>query len=146
MRSGLILALLLTASAAVAADDKPARRYDVEADLKTFPQSSPKEAFASVVKAIEMKRIDYLLAQLTDPAWVDGRVERSGDNFKQLLDEATAKLDDAAVKKLRRFLEEGDVETGETSAQIVLKDVKDWAVQLRKIGPRWYFVNSFKPQ
>ena len=53
---------------------------------------------------------------------------------------------DSAVKQLRRFLDEGDVESGEMTAQIVLKDVKDRAVQLRKIDKRWYFVNSFKPQ
>ena len=45
-------------------------------DLKTYPQATAKEALASVLKAVEAKRIDYLVAQLADPAYIDDRVQR----------------------------------------------------------------------
>src|SRR5438552_17204398 len=55
---------------------EPAARYGIAPDLKTFPQATAKEALASVLKAVEAKRFDYLVAQLADPEFVDDRVKR----------------------------------------------------------------------
>jgi hypothetical protein len=39
-----------------------------------FPQKTPREALASVIRAIEKGRIDYLAAHLIDPGFVDAKV------------------------------------------------------------------------
>src|SRR5690348_9777120 len=54
--------------------DKPVIRYGIELDIKKFPQNTPKDGLGSVLKAIGEKRFDYLLAHLTDPAFVDKQV------------------------------------------------------------------------
>jgi hypothetical protein len=130
-------------SGALAHGDSPATRHGVTADLKSFPQSTPKETLASVLKAIELKRFDYLLAHLADPEWVDNRAE--AESFKELVQETRAKLDAPTVKKLMRFLEEGEFETLDTQAVIRHKVIKDRVVRLRKIDKRWYFQQANKP-
>jgi hypothetical protein len=129
-------------------ETKPAGRYGIEPRLQTFPQNNPKEALASVLAAIEAKRIPYLLAQLTDPDWVDKRVkEIYGGRFDELVAETSMKLADnpAAVKELRRFLKEGEWDEGENAASAKLKDVKNRQVFLRKVGTRWFLENRQKP-
>lgn len=142
MRPGLAL-LILTALAA-----QPAERHDVKLDLKSYPQATPQEALTSVVKAIEDKRIDYLLAHLADPEFVDRRVAESGGRFDEVLQEARAKLQDdpGVVKQLRRFLKDGEWQTSGNSTSIRLKDIGDRSVYLRKIGDRWFMENRKKPE
>jgi hypothetical protein len=135
--------------AAQAPNEAPPRRYGIEANLRDYPQETPKEALASVLRAIERGRINYLLAHLADPAFVDKRVkEVYGGDFEELVRETTAKLTDnpATLKELQRFLKEGEWETGETTASAKLKDIKDRQVFFRKIGPRWYLENRQKPE
>jgi hypothetical protein len=134
---------------AQAPKEAPPRRYGIEANLRDYPQETPKETLASVLQAIERGRINYLLAHLADPAFVDKRVkEVYGGDFEELVRETTGKLADnpAAVKELQRFLKEGEWEAAETSASVKLKDVKDRQVFFRKVGPRWYLENRQKPE
>ena len=70
----LLLGLLILALPAQAARAAP--RYGIDADLKSYPQGTPKEALASVLKAIDGKRFDYLVAQLADPTFIDDRIKR----------------------------------------------------------------------
>src|SRR5207244_13125815 len=80
------------------------RRYGIEANLRDYPQETPKETLASVLRAIERGRINYLLAHLADPAFVDQRVkEVYGGDFEELVRETTGKLSDnpAAVQELQ---------------------------------------------
>jgi hypothetical protein len=145
---GAILAALAGLSwlaSAAAGGEKSTGRYGVVADLKSFPQATPKQALASVLKSVDLKRIDYLLAQLSDPQWVDGRVKVYEGGFPELVREASARLDPSAVKKLGRFLKEGEFETLDNTAFVRLKDVKDRVVRLRKIDGRWYLESRFKP-
>src|SRR5262245_48305379 len=76
-RAAAVLLVVLAAGAA-RADEKEAKgaRHGVALDLKGFPQGTAKEALASVLKAIDAKRIDYLVAQLADPAFIDARVKK----------------------------------------------------------------------
>ena len=143
-----ILFALVSVSFVTGAADPPARRYGIEADLKTFPQATPKEALASVLKAIDAKRIDYLLAHLADPQFVDQRVKENGGRFDALVEETTGKLvdDPSAAKQLRRFLREGEWKIDADSASVQLKDVSDRAVYLRKVGERWFLKNQRKPE
>ena len=126
-------------------NEKSLARHGVAADLESFPQATPKQALASVLKAVDLKRIDYLLAQLSDPGWVDERVKVYEGGFAELARETAGRLDPPAVKKLTRFLKEGAFETLDGTAVVRLKDVKDRVVRLRKIDSRWYLESRFKP-
>lgn len=144
-----IVLLCLIGVSGQEAKEIPPRRYGIEANLRDFPQETPKETLASVLRAIERGRINYLLAHLTDPGFVDKRVkEVYGGDFDELVRETTRKLADnpAAVKELGRFLKEGEWEGGDTTASAKLKDVKDRQVFFRKIGRRWYLENRQKPE
>jgi hypothetical protein len=149
MRFAFAPLVALACAAALAGADKPAAagaRFGVEPDLKTYPQGTPKEALASVLKAVEDKRIDYLLAQLADPDWVDGRLKKTDGDFKALVRETTAKLidDPGPAKRLQRFLKEGDWDEGAARATVKIKDDKEHAVFLRKIDDRWFLENDAK--
>jgi hypothetical protein len=133
----------------VAPEEKPLARYGIEPRLQTYPQSTPKETLASVIAAFEARRIPYLLAQLSDPDFVDKRVkEFYSGQFDELVRETSMKLADnpAMVKELRRFLKEGEWEERENAANVKLKDVKNHQVFFRKIGSRWYLENRQKPE
>lgn len=151
MRRCLAVAIALAVAVAPSrAEEKKAGepgRFGIQADLKAFPQGSAKETFASIFKAIEAKRIDYLLAQLTDPAFVEERVQRlHGGKFESQVAETSAKLDPLSVKQLRRFEEKGQWTEESTRAAVRLKEIADRAVYFRKIGPRWYLENHNKAE
>jgi hypothetical protein len=142
----MALSLLLTVAGLVHADEGGAR-YCIALDLKTFPQATPKEALTSVLKAIDAKRFDYLVAQLADPAWVDEHVKRyNGGRFEAQVEETRGRLDPGSIKLLRRFLSEGEWTDGDKEASVRLKDVPDRCLSLRKIEFRWYLENSSKPK
>jgi hypothetical protein len=141
---GAFLGLACTLAPAVA-DEKPAARYGVEADLKTYPQDSPKAALASVLKAAGDQQFDYLDAQLADPTFIDERVKRYyGGEFAEQVKDTRARLDPVTLKQLRRFLDDGDWTVDEATAVVRLKDVPDRAVYLRKKDGRWYMEHRSK--
>lgn len=145
-------AVLLLAPAMVAQsrqDDIPPSRYGVIQNLARYPQADPKQALASVLKAIEDQRIDYLLAHLADPEFVDDRVKQVyGGKFDELVRETKTKLADypASVKELERFAKEGEWQETKDSAVAKLKDVKERQVYMKKVGNRWYFENKQKAE
>jgi hypothetical protein len=135
--AGLVVLLALAA-------DAPGKRFGVESDLKTFPQATPREALASVLKAIELKRADYIVAQLADPDFVDRRVKET--SYDDLLAEATAKLiqDPGAAKQLRAFLEKGKWDEGDDEASVSLGEGADRIVSFRKAGDRWFLKQPYR--
>jgi hypothetical protein len=128
-------------------DSVPAKRYGIEADKVSFPQQSPQDTFASVLKAIERKRIEYLLAQLVDPKFVDDRVYHYKGNFDELVKETSARLasEPDLLRQLTRFFKEGEWKEDKSSATVSLKDVADRQVFFRRIGTRWFMENRVKP-
>jgi hypothetical protein len=150
MRIVLVCALLLSAGLVwpVAFGGEEPKRYEVTRNLKKYPQDEPKTTLASVVKAIEDRRIDYLLAHLADPEFVDDRVKLYGGNFEELVKETTARMVDnpAVLKELRRFLKEGKWKTSDTTAEVSLDDVKSRRVYLRKIDKRWFLEQRQQPE
>src|SRR5437868_6335757 len=99
MRPGFALLAVILMAAVLQAqqdqDDTPLRRYGVILNQQSYPQADYKQALASVMKAIDRQRIDYLLAHLADPDFVDERVkEVYGGNFDELVKETTTKLRD----------------------------------------------------
>jgi hypothetical protein len=142
MRLLFAVAFLFTANFA---DETPGKRYGVATDLKTYPQSTPQETLASIIKAIENKRIDYLVAQLADPPYIDERVQRLyAGKVEAQIDETKTKMDAAALKLLQRFQKDGECKSDKDSAIVQLKDNKERAIHLRRVGERWYLLNNSK--
>jgi hypothetical protein len=142
---GYLLMLCPAAAAQDTTDERPAMRYGLNAHLREFPQGTPKEALASVILAMEQGRIDYLLAQLSNPEFVDNRVKQvHGGKFEDLISETRTKLNDnpAVIKELRHFLQDGDWQIADNAASVQLKDLKNRQVHLKKIGERWFFENK----
>jgi hypothetical protein len=136
-------AVLLSFIVAGARADAP--RYGIAPDPKAYPQATPQEALASVLKAVEAKRFDYLAAQLADPTFVDDRVNRLfGGRFEMQVEETANQFSPAAAKLFGRFLKDGEWMTEKDTASVRLKDVKDRAVYFRRIGERWYLENRWK--
>jgi hypothetical protein len=131
-------AVLLGLLAVLAAPDKDSR-YGVALDTKTYPQATPKEALASVLKAAADRKFDYLVAHLADPTFVDDRVKKVyGGKFAEQVSDTKARLDPLTLKKLARFRDEGKWTVGKNEATVRLKDVKDRVVRLVKKDGRWY--------
>jgi hypothetical protein len=90
MRKMVLALTAFAAASALAAGQPPAdpkaakqlRTYGVVTRLRAFPQDTPQAAVRSVITAIEKGEIDYLVAHLMEPAFVDARVE---DRRQQLL-------------------------------------------------------------
>jgi hypothetical protein len=144
MRSVAALFLALIAGTALGAEALP--RYGQAPDLQNYPQATPQQALASVLKAVEDKRFDYLLAQLADPAFVDDRVKRlHGGSFEAAVEDSRQRLDPATVKLLGRFLKDGKWEERGDQAVARLELIQDRAVYLRRIDGRWFLEHRNKP-
>lgn len=145
----VLLGVVLVNSLQTQAPDqgKSGRRYGIEPDVELFPQNTAKDALASVIKAIDRGRIDYLLAQVADPQFVDNRVKVYGGNFDELVKETTTKLsqDPTELKEMRQILRDGEWQEGEGTASAHLKD-KERTVFFKKIGDRWYLENRQKDE
>jgi len=76
MRKSLVLTVLLGAWPVAAQDPAPPAppRYGVVAAQEAYPQRTPREALTSAVRAVERGKVDYLVAHLIDPKFVDARV------------------------------------------------------------------------
>jgi hypothetical protein len=129
---------------ALAAADAPGKRLGVDADLKNYPQGTPQVSLASVLKAIDMRRTEYIVAQLADPQFVDRRVKET--SYDELLAEATAKLvdDPGAAKQLRAFLKDGKWDIEESAASVCLKDGSGRSVSFCKTEGRWFMKQPYK--
>lgn len=140
MNAAVLTLTVLTMSLAQEKTD----RYGVALDGKAYPQATAKEALGSAVKAAEAKKVDYLVAQLADPTFVDDRVKRVyGGKFEEQVRDTSARLDPFAVKQLKRFLDEGKWEETKEQATVTLDGVKDRRVRLLKKGERWYLANDW---
>jgi hypothetical protein len=73
------LAWMLAWMTPLAAQEEPAaklaKRFNFTFEAGLYPQQTPQEALQSIIKALDTKKIDYLLAHLADPRFVDDRIE-----------------------------------------------------------------------
>jgi hypothetical protein len=147
MRAGTLLPAFLAvllASPLTAQSAKQGTRYGQALDLETFPQKTAKQALASVIKAIDDRKIAYLVAQLADPVFIDDRVKRVyGGNFEEQVQDTRSRLDPLSLKQLKRFQKEGKWTIDKVSAVVQLEDVKDRSVRLVRKGGRWYLEHHF---
>ncbi|HLW68760.1 MAG TPA: hypothetical protein VKS79_25805 [Gemmataceae bacterium] len=147
MRLGMALVCVFAVGTAAWAQEKkaepPPPRYGVKADLEAYPQGSAKEAMKSIATALERTRVDYILAHLTDPLFVDSRVKEFNGNFEGLVRDTEEHLADPKRRQeFVRFLKEGTVEESGTSAKVTLKDVPKKQMTLRQSGGRWFLDNE----
>ncbi len=158
MRTGCLLVSFAVAGFVGAQDqDNASKRYGFDLNLAFYPQKTPQETILSVVKAIENKRMDYLLAQLADPRFVDEAVAAYKTTIRQGSDKAKVFLafdrlvvetaqyfleDPTLLKELRAFGKEGEFETSDTQASGTLKTVQGRKVFLRKLEDRWFLENK----
>lgn len=147
MRLAVAIGIALCCTTVQGQDVKPLTRHGVVAIFNKYPQSTPKETLESVLKALEAQHVDYVLAHLTDPVFVDRRVKEYGGKFEELVEESRVKLanNPSVLPQLRRFLKAGEWDKGEETISVKLKEVRDQQVVLKKIGNRWFLVNLMKP-
>jgi hypothetical protein len=152
----LSLAVLPVSLAWAQDQSKLGKRYGFDVNFESYAQKTPQEALLSVAKAVENKRVDYLLAHLADPRFVDETVAgyvaaiRQGSEqakrflaFDRLVNETTQYFleDPTLVKELRRFGNEADWEINDGGAVGTLKSIQGRKVFLRKNENRWFLEN-----
>jgi hypothetical protein len=121
-----------------------ATRYGIAPDLKTYPQGSAKETLDSVLKAVETKRVDYVVAHLADPAFVDDRIKRLyGGRFEEQVQDTRARLDPLTIKQLQRFLKDGDWQQEGDRVTVRLKD-NERRLHFKKEDGRWFMEHGSK--
>jgi hypothetical protein len=149
MRAGMVILMGMMVLPSVLPADGPkdtdGPRFGVPLNLSDYPQGTPEQSLHSVLKAIESKRLDYLVAQLSDPAFIDRRVKLFGGRFQDQVDDTAARLDAGAVKLLTRYAKEGAWSKADKEAMVSLKDVNDRFVFFHKLGDRWYLDHRSKP-
>ena len=156
----MLLAFVALCAVSIAQDEpkkKSPRRFGLEVDEETFPQQTPDKAMKSIAKALDRKKVDYLLAHIADPNYVDYWVDRYKVDFPQGKEESRRLLafdrlvrettlyyqnDPLILKDLRIFAkeakwaEEGGLATG------TVETIPARKVFLRKIGDRWFLENK----
>src|SRR5262245_30553229 len=146
----LLMGSILLAGAPAQNKDKSGKRYLIAPNLELYPQDTPENALASAIKAIQEKKFDYLLAQLTDPEFVDRQVQQHAEArkshqgseklkevaaFDEFVKEVTTHLteDPTLLKDLKRIAK-GEWERGDTTASAATKENKDKRAYFRKVG------------
>jgi hypothetical protein len=156
MRLGLTLILVGLATAAAQQEGNGlAKRYGHEAEPAKYPQASPDLTLKSVLQAIADRRIDYLMAQLADPVFVDKKVAEYKNRFEgpeaaritlafdRLVKETSRYFQDdpALVRELGRFAKDGEWKLEEPAAAASVKDLPGRQVFMRKVQGRWFLEN-----
>jgi hypothetical protein len=152
-----MLAVVMVCTASAAQEKKAPPRYGFDVDETTFPQKSPVEAMKSIGIALDRKRVDYMLAQMADPTYVDYWVDRYKVDFtqgkeagKRLLafdrlareTKAYFENDPLILKDLRIFAKEAKWDEKEDAAVGSVESIPARKVYLRKIGERWFLENK----
>jgi hypothetical protein len=158
--AGLMLGLWFIGIFSYAQDGakkKELPRFAFDVDEVTFPQKTPAEAMNSIVKAIDRRKLDYLLAQMADPLYVDYWVDQYRRDIKQGSDEGKRLLaferlvretstyyqnDPLIIKELRIFAKDAKWDEKDDLAIGSVETVPARKVYLRKFGDRWFLENK----
>jgi len=152
-----VISLFAFATVASSQDDdkKVPPRFGFAYNAELYPQKKPQEALKSVIRAIDGKRVDYLLAQLADPKFVDAQVAnyqasigkadpevRTLAAFGRFVEDTIGyfQSDPVIVKELRLFARDGQWEVDDMLATATLKG-SPRKVFFKQIGDRWYLEN-----
>jgi hypothetical protein len=66
-----------------------------------------------------------------------------GGKFDEQVEDTRGRLDPFAVKRLKRFLDEGKWDIGKTEATVTLDEVKERQVKLILRDGRWHLKNAW---
>lgn len=119
-------------------------RYGQEFDTDGYSQNTPRDTLASVIKAIERRKVEYLLAHLTDPVFVDERVAQvHRGSFPAMVQECIDKLrdDPESIDLLRRFLKDGEFEQQDAEGRATLKGSRE-RLYFKRYEARWFLDNA----
>ena len=119
--------------------DRLTMRYGERADLASYPQKSPKESLASVVKAIKADKAAYLLAHLVWPAEVDKQFGGDREKLLKLASRSTPGKSRKLAAALNRHLSEGKWTIGRHTALSQIDGLPD--ATLSRLGNRWFMHN-----
>jgi len=146
----LVLASVAATPAQTEAPKKNPPRYGIEVDFDRFPQATPKETLRSVLKAIEAKKFDYLIAQLAEPTFVDKRVKDTGGKFDVMVKETAQKFeaDGESYRELRKYLTDGEwPEATGDEVEVKCEGARHKQMFFKKIGNHWFLENrTSKPK
>jgi hypothetical protein len=147
------LTTLGSAAALQAGKDKTVKHFGIDLNLERYPQNTPKEALASVLKTLDDSRVDYLLAHLADPEFVEAKLKiyrtqlppsvkpeaREVLAFQRLVKVTTEHFrdDPTRVKELQRFAKDGEWQADDAKASVSLKANPARKVFLKKVQGRW---------
>src|SRR5262249_54885157 len=149
MRLIAMTVVFCVATALPAQDDsKLAKRYTYEVNARDFAQSTPQETLKSVVKAIAGGKVEYMLAHLVDPEFVDAKVEKYKElvtqgkkeakafsAFRRLVKETEEHFleDPELVQQLKRFIKEGEWKEDKGTAVASVKSLVGRHVFMKQI-------------
>jgi hypothetical protein len=131
----LFLVMLLLASCI---NDPPViTHYGIRQDLKEYPQNSVTSCLSSIIKAIEKKRYDYLLAHLIYPDLV--KIELGKESFDTLVMDVKENFETGRknTELLKEFLKDGiQINYGNEAA--VLRLMNGSQLQFMSKNKLWY--------
>ena len=173
MRFAIAVLICGLGSAALGQEKKPDAppRYGVTAELELYPQTSPKQAMITITKAIQRNRMDYLIAHLVDPAFIDAkfvqfyrvkfnrtptddrehpdREKRTKEAFEAMLKEIGTHMADDPKRSIYfdKLLKDGTIDAaGGTKATVTHREVPGMVLTLRQVDGRWYLANENEPE
>ncbi len=119
---------------------KESGRYGIAFDEASFPQNTPDNLRKSLLKALNSDKIEYMLAHLADPSFIDKNVREvhEGDFAKQVA-ETREKLKKGLKSPLESLLKEGKLNASEKSASL-----KDLIITMKLENNKWYMENNKK--
>jgi len=124
---------------------KESGRFGIVLDEATFPQNSPENLRKSLLKALNSDKIEYMLAHLADPSFIDKNVREvhEGDFAKQVA-ETREKLKKGLKSPLESLLKEGKLNASEKSASLKDPNLKDFIISMKLENNKWYMENNKK--
>jgi|SRR6516162_7689476 hypothetical protein len=151
-----LIPILLLASLATGQEPSKSKRFEIGQDLERYPQNTPQLAMKSIARALLERKLDYLLAHLAEPAFVDAKVKDYAKQYKgpakaveivafhDVVNEFADHLrrDPTIVDELYRFAKEGKWEIKENMASASLPDVASRQVNFIAVKKQWYLQNA----
>jgi hypothetical protein len=135
-------------------ENELAKRYRLDYSPFLYSQETPQDTLKSIVRVLVAGKVDYLLAHLADPAFVDLRVAEYKKLLKEKLREETATYlaferlvrettqhfqeDPGLLRELKLFAKEADWQLDNAKATGTMKSLPGKRVFLRKLEGRWF--------
>lgn len=120
-------------------------RYGIALDEVSFPQSTPENLRKSLLKALNTDKIEYLLAHLAHPVFIDKNVREVHEgSFAKQVAETREKLKKGLKSPLEALLKDGKLEASEKSAFLKDPTLKDFIIYMKLENNKWFMENNKK--